>query len=826
MSKALNTFTAAQIAAALGVKRQAVQWHLRDVLPAGVQIVAGNEAAAWTVDQLPASLDAVAREKGFRDAGAAVMASQALKEGGGKAGALCRCQLPSPLPLEKICDEDIQAACKLREALRPWLIDYARHDLTRGAAEQRGVQDYRRIFGHEISPRYWRELLERGRQRDNGLEQWDTLSLYLPGRVRPKVTAADVVSEALASDFNDLQKFIDGCSNPANLSEQEREGLWVLAMRKHFELIRAGACESSSSRRVREFLFARVKCLAPTSNALRMAFERRRAAWNPEQPDSIQDGRKQNGIRFNYSPKDVRRVRHSAATKNGGRIDAAWREEYNRLSAETRQRHPYSRRCPHAFLKQVNREKVDALYLLSEKGKRALRGSIGGVERSAESVKSMDRWAVDDWTSNVVVRFKNADGTESLIQPQIITVMDFASRKWVACIMSNDKGPNTRLVNTAILNGFKRHGVPRQLWLENGFVFGKSLEINGKVDEQGRTVTAGLAQYGCTVHHFDKMSPTSKGELEKSFDLVQRQMERHPGYGGRLQMTDASETFKREQRLIQSGKMDAQKCRYTFDEFVLAMRDLVKQYNSTPQYGLLDGMTPDEAFQAKARADDPPIRFDGQLEWMLVNKRELVTVEAGGVKIPRLKITVRGGELLNHIGEELWALIDREDDSMVTFMSQDYLSAFTVETCQRPAANASTMADCAVMAAELKKRSAHERAVGDELKNLRTEFGNPRVDLLNHYRLKSGGMTQAVREPESGKEPSRLVLIDPVVQSSANMMEAQREAIRAGRKVKEHKQRRASKVTQETGLSYSPDGLSNLSPEHIRKLIAATKKSI
>ena len=49
-------FTAAHIAAALAMKRQAVQWHLRDVSPAGVRIVAGNEASAWMVDQLPLAL--------------------------------------------------------------------------------------------------------------------------------------------------------------------------------------------------------------------------------------------------------------------------------------------------------------------------------------------------------------------------------------------------------------------------------------------------------------------------------------------------------------------------------------------------------------------------------------------------------------------------------------------------------------------------------------------------------------------------------------------------------------------------------------------------
>jgi hypothetical protein len=49
-------FTAAQIAAALGKTSQAVRKQLREVQPAGVQIVGGNESAAWTVEQLPAKL--------------------------------------------------------------------------------------------------------------------------------------------------------------------------------------------------------------------------------------------------------------------------------------------------------------------------------------------------------------------------------------------------------------------------------------------------------------------------------------------------------------------------------------------------------------------------------------------------------------------------------------------------------------------------------------------------------------------------------------------------------------------------------------------------
>src|ERR1019366_4900459 len=56
-------FTAAQLAAALGKTPQAARGQLRDVRPATVRIVAGNEAAAWTVEQLPGPMrEALAME--------------------------------------------------------------------------------------------------------------------------------------------------------------------------------------------------------------------------------------------------------------------------------------------------------------------------------------------------------------------------------------------------------------------------------------------------------------------------------------------------------------------------------------------------------------------------------------------------------------------------------------------------------------------------------------------------------------------------------------------------------------------------------------------
>ena len=369
-------FTAAQIAAALGITAQAVRQQLRGVTPDGVQVVSGNETAAWTLARLPAALgqrlEIEAVQQYCRDVETLL--------------AMPRRQYQPEIPLDKICDADLQAATKLRAALRPWLNRQHDASLSTAEMEARGVEDYRRVFGNPVSPRYWRELFTRTIQRDGGAEQWNRLEIYLPGRLKQKDAPADVVSAALAEDFADLENFIAACGNPHDPSEAERESVWTLALDKCASLVRAGQSEKAAVRRVRQFLFARAKFIAPTRNALRMAFERKRDQWQRDNPQSLADGRQGNGNRFEYPSKDIRRVRHSAVLKNGGRIDSAWREEYPQLSDATRQRHPRSRKCPRALYQLVNREKVDALCAYV-KGRRHLRKMVGSVTRNSDGIR-------------------------------------------------------------------------------------------------------------------------------------------------------------------------------------------------------------------------------------------------------------------------------------------------------------------------------------------------------------------------------------------------------------------------------------------------------
>jgi hypothetical protein len=633
-------FTAARYAAALGTTPQAVRNGLAQTVPT-IQIVNGNEAATWPLVDLPESLRKrlaeEATRRGYRNT------EDLLSDKPSK-------WLP-PLPLDEIDPRDIDQAVKLRTALRTWLSQQHDQTLTTGEVETSGVADYARVFGHKISRRYWRELFLRVLRRDGGNENWDALEIYLPASPRAKKAPASVVSEALAEEFEEIESFIHTSGNPTRPTKYERQGLWALALKKYASLA-AQIPGKRAARLVRSYLSARAPFLAANRDALLKAFKRKLRLVESANGDfkALADGRAKNGPKVTIPGQDVELLRHSAAVKNGSRVDAAWREEYDRLSEQTRH-YPPSPQAPRTVHKLVGREKVDALYARHQ-GKQKLKRIIGGVTRK-ETRRSMEEMVMDDLTSNIEST-DFAGGEWRLLLPQILAGMDSGSRKIIGWACSKDKGPSSGLVWDAAVDAFKRYGVPLRIGLENGWVFGRAVNINGKQDESGRTIIAGLAQCGCTVRHFQKHNPTSKSELEKAFDLLQCRMERHPGYTGRNQMLDAPEEFKREQRLIQSGKVEGTKYRYTFEQFLRVLDNIIKDYNNTPQHrsGHLNGLSPNEAFELLKDPGNPPIKYSAELQWLL-NPRYTVRVAVGGVRVPYFgkRLEVSGGELVNYIGE-------------------------------------------------------------------------------------------------------------------------------------------------------------------------------
>jgi hypothetical protein len=724
MSATPQQFTATQIARALGKSRQAAQRLLCGVAPSATMIVGGNPASVWCIASLPKVItDALT-------ARAALLEYASTEELFARPVSVWK---PS-VPLNKISQPCIHSASKLQRALRRALVLQDNINVSRVERERIGLEDYAKEFGAVISDRYLRKLIKRTMDRDGGAGNWDRLEIYLPEKPETKKASPQTVLR-LAPELCGLHEFVSTVKTP-NVYHQE--STWTLAFASYQKLKSAGVPSKRAARQVRSLLASYAQYLAPSRDALLKAFNRRLQNFEASGGDcrAVLDRRTGNGERIELTDallRDIEKLRASTAFANGGRVNSAWREMYPDLSEETRNRWPFSIEAPRKIHELLVREKVDALTARHMRGKLTVRRMIGGVERSWEGIPSMHEWVMDDWTSNIEVTRKLRDGTWELFMPQIVAVMDSASRKFVGWAISSDKGPTAELVCAAALDGFKTHGVPDSIGVENGFVFGNALNINGKEDDQGRTVVAGLAQYGCSIRHFDKMSPTSKSELEKAFDILQRRQERHPGYAGRLQMLDAPEVFKSEGRKIRSGKVAGAEYRYTFQEFVKIMGDIFAQYNSTPQNGKLKGISPNEAHELLRDKTNPHTEFRPELEWILANARYRVHVEVGGVRFTHYgqSIRVRGGRLPSLVGEDLWALVERDDPSLVTFMNLKFSDPFTLAACEKPSAAERLIAPgSGVLGRERAKVREHARAIDDEYKTLVQKHGNPRRDLL------------------------------------------------------------------------------------------------
>jgi hypothetical protein len=770
-------YTAAHLARRTAISAQAIRQQLAGIKPDGMKIVGGQKAAAWSwllfPDCLKRRIEKLSREGSYRDP-RYFLADD--KE-----------QWKPKLALSKVANKDVERAKKLCDALLPSLKRL--HDgLPADRFEFLGLQDYAKAFGHSVSARHFRELLQRTCQRDAGAEQWSRIELYLSDK--PKSKKSPQPNPSAAVEFESMENVINSFSDPMNLTSANREAAWKAALHKYDRLVADGESPARAARRLRAFLHGRIPSLAQSKNALRMAFARRlqREQQNPRDPNSQRDGRKDNGQSPEIPAEDIERLLHSAAFKNGGRLNDAWREEYLLLSEQARKGGSVFR--PHKRIRDlVNREQINALFTRHQ-GKLAAKRLCGTVDCNSDSLPSMARWVVDDVTLPIQLT-KTENGP--LFQPQAVAVMDSASRMFVGLAISDDKGPTAELTCEAVREAFKKFGVPQELRVENGFVFGKSLNINGKEDEQGRTVVAGLAHYGCEVRHFGKMNPTGKAELEKAFDLIQRRLERYPGYTGRLQMLDAPEEFKREQRLIESGKAPAKEFRLTFEEGVKQIEKIFHDYNRTAQHGHLDGKSPDVAHDQMRDLNNPPILFPPELWWLLANARYLVSVKTSGIKFRHYGriIKVRGAELAQRIGEQLWALVDRRDDSLVTFLDLNFQNPFTMETCQQPHKAERLTATCSgVLASERAKIAEHVRTLDAEYKQLLDKFGNPRRDLLAAIR----------QSPDTTATPARIAVIDPQEMESAQQMESQRGEFRERRSKGEREKQRARRLAQKTGI--------------------------
>ena len=637
-AQANNHFSATRIASAIGRTPQAIRKMLAGTPATRIKIVNGAEAAAWSVASLPellrSRLAEEAKRRGYRDAEA--MLADRPKE------------WAPALPLDRIAEGDIDGARKLREALRPWLMQQHDLALTSGELEARGVADYARSFGHRITARYWRELFGRTLQRDGGAEDWNNLAIYLPAKPKRKEAPAQIVSEAVAAEFGGIESYIQACGNPTAPSETEHRAIWQLALERHASLVNGGMPAKRAARQVRSYLFAKAPFLAPTRDALLKALDRKLEALEKHCGDAkaLRDGREDNGERFDLPDDDRDRLIHRAVFYYRGDVAPAWCDLlYVGFSEAVRQRYAgkaaSKSHVPTSIMESVGAE-VEILTVMHQ-GPRAFDSIKGHVDRSYEGIAALKCMSADDFTMPVYYYVPDGKGWFILTRGQILLFTDFRTLRILGWSMQPDRNYSSLTIRSLCTHVFAEHGVPSVIQLERGIWLSSTL-LKGRdpAPFEFSEVVQGLREFGIKFIH--SIRPRSK-TVERIGGLVQDLMEAEPGYCGRNERVDAPESLRKQMAEVEARKEHPSHYFYSFEQWHARFGEIVDQYNAAPQEGkILAGLSPDAALAKFADADDPPMQFSAGLRYLLAHDKQQRRVTLNGItfQVGKQKFNYRG----------------------------------------------------------------------------------------------------------------------------------------------------------------------------------------
>jgi hypothetical protein len=659
------SFTASGIAAALGITRSTARSYL-EVIPAdGEKVSKGNNAKAWHWDSLPANvrsrLNAVATPRGYRDG--RHLLSDPPKQW-------------NPIqPLADCSDDSRGTATKLFRAQARALDRRNDMTLSRREWEAMAMADYAREFGKPISSRQCMDLLYRTIERAGSSGDFSRLELYLCKRPVPKKQTTAPPSDA---DFSSLRDELARCADPAKPSNQEIDLLWMRALQLFLELS-ANGNKKRIKRRLANFLFRHVAGIAATMEALRRNFNRKLKSCPDGEEVPLLADRRQSAAGVPKVPgisrADLETHIGYAAFKCGGRVAQANRElatlgERSGLSPEyleILQRPSQSKSYVNERIRKPVVQGVAEImpFIL---GKQAIDDATASLRRSYDNLRSMTVLTADDYTWPVYFYVQDKVGRYILTRGQCLLFIDCRSLSILGFSLQAERNYNSLVIRSLDNQVCRKWGIPKYKLIERGIWKNSKVVKNaapvGWVDAHAPAANDfGWEQLGVRIIHA-KRARSKPAELVGG--LLQNLMERVIGYCGRDERRDCPEVTRKNKLAVDGGRNHPEGLFLSFEEWKVKLQGLIELYNSTKQDGrILDGRSPDGAFQEFWPHDDPPTEFGGihahlYAHWV---SRRAVTKNGISFKIGKEHYAYRVPQFA--LGETVLAWFDPESPELL-----------------------------------------------------------------------------------------------------------------------------------------------------------------
>lgn len=655
-------FGVSRIASEIGLSRQSVHLRLSGIVPDGQIIVNGQLANAWRAESLPemlrSRLETLRERRGFRSIEHML------------SGPVERYQ--SPVPLSELASSAREQALRLMFALRPFLQRRNSPEAQSKVFAQRGVEEYKRVFGYRISERYWSKLLNRVIQRDSEYNEWDRLELYLsdsPTRLRSSVACVAAREHKLQI----LEIEIDRLSGSSRLSLDDHRSLWTKACDELSAQLAVGANPRKTKRAI-------VKALVETGLVGGVTDSvHRQLNYKYEQYCSNgfrlpRDGRSVRDQRRRLPKADREKLIARSALDCGGRVRQAFRElrDEGELSSETLSRTISNPRHKSYIPASIAREIATDVKQVHELHRSLRDFELKGpyVPQDETKIASGEVFQLDDVTLPVYYweTDPNAPGGVFFGRGQWILAIDIRSRLILGHALHSAPVYNMRIVRGLLLRVHDEFGLPERLLLERG-MWRTAKIIKG--DELDMTHTEqGLREFGVTFQHRTK--PRGK-IIERVIGLVQNQMERFPGYVGRDERRDRHDEVQKQALAVTSGREHPSAYFLSKDQWLRELDTLIHAYNNEPQSGKLGGASPVESWNLNLLPQGT-VHLGMKARYLLAHHKKPIKVQRGGIRLP----PSLGGGL--YYGTATGGLVGRQ---MLAWINPDAIDAIVLTSLDR-----------------------------------------------------------------------------------------------------------------------------------------------
>lgn len=663
--QAAALFTAAQIAKAAGISQRAVYKQIGTLRPSGDVIHGGKLVSAWKVSRLPpgiqAKLNSVALKRGYGGVGGLLAAPPSIWQ--------------PEQPLSAYGQDQIDRASRLRKAMARTLSELNDPAISHDEVVKRGLADFSREFGYQISARHWTRLFMRTLRRDAGAENWMRLEIYLDER--PVAAPAGPSAPGIPDPHADIRAYIGECRLRGMKESDLKAAVWVKVF-DHCECeIESGLEESAVRQAALEFMEKEAAFVARSPKALREQFRVKWMRWQSSggKPSAILDSRRERSgnfraVRITEADKAVLVAR--AVQYGPGGLSMAFREclGAGKLSPAVTAYYQVNWNQKSYVPKVIREQLRNDIEIVRPWVHGPHAGKMRGAytERDPETFHSGDWFQADDLTAPVC--YYDEENPFTVIRGQTLIMVDCRSLcvlGFVVIPLPQYTSFDIRNLVSAVYDDF---GLPRKgfyfekgLWKESRLVTGR------KDDVQWGETELGLREFVKFRH-----AQEARGKVvERILGLIQNHMGTERGYAGRDERNQGFERIKDQIQAVRSMKYHASEYFLSKTEWVDKFRGIVDVYNGEIQNGkYLPGISPLAGFE-KFFGNIPLTRLPDSCRFILANHKIPVTVGRNGISftLASRRWTYKSGETGALYGQTVKVWFNPESPEIVSVTDLD-----------------------------------------------------------------------------------------------------------------------------------------------------------